>query len=478
MENSHKVICIRRENKNKWERRVALTPKDCKNLITMGYRIIVQPSELRCYTDKQYSDVGCEINEDILCGDLIIGVKEVPLDYLYPNKTYMYFSHTIKGQPGNMSALKDILEKKIRLIDYECIKDGTGPKAQRLVAFGRFAGLAGAIDFLQGMGEFLIHKKIWTPFVNTGYSYMFPSVDDAKHSVDKVGKLIKKKLLPREICPFIIGVTSSGRVSQGVQEILKILPHEFIEPDQIENLFKDENLKKNPRRDIVYISVIESRHMYAHKDNLPFVKEDFYENPHNYISKFAERFLPYLNVLYHCMFWSPDQPKIITIEEAHDSADKKKIRLMGISDITCDIDGSIEFLQKCTTIENPFFTIDPITNIMRDDFKEMSENSILYHAVDHLPAEFPIDASKHFSDKLTPFIPNILASKYPCELEEALFLESINTEDSLTPEIFNACETWNGKLLPNYEYLWKELAKCYPEFKEKATNARERKKSN
>jgi alpha-aminoadipic semialdehyde synthase len=445
-----KIIGIRRENKNKWERRVALVPSDCKVLIEKGLKIKVQPSKLRCFTDKQYGDVGCEINEDITDVDLVLGVKEVPLEFLWPNKTYMYFSHTIKGQTANMPALKDILDKKIRLVDYECIKEATTTNPQRLVAFGRFAGLAGAVDFLQGFGEFLLNKKVCTPFINTGYSYMFPSVKEAKESVKQVGDLIKTKHLPREICPFIIGVTSNGRVSKGAQEILKLLPHEYVEPGSIKLLCES----KTYRRDIVYITVIEAKHMYQHKQDGNFDKADFYRNPENYKSLFAEQFVPYLSILYHCMFWDVTHPKILTIDEAHDLCVEKRFRMMGVSDITCDLFGSIELLQKFTTIENPFYTIDPLTNIIEDDFLKMGENSVLYHAVDHLPAEFPIDASQHFSQKLTPFMEQILNSKYPTEYSEE--------KNDLPLEILNACETWNGKLMPKFEYLYIELAKYYP----------------
>lgn len=471
-ENRQKVICIRRENKNKWERRVALIPEDCKKLITQGIKIKVQPSALRCYTDKQYEDAGCELDENILDGDFIIGVKEVPLDLLYPNKTYMYFSHTIKGQPGNMPALKDILEKNIRLIDYECIKEATTEKKpERLVAFGRFAGIAGAIDFLQGLGEFLHNRRLYTPFINTGYSYMYPSLDDARDSLRKVGDLIKKKHLPREICPFIIGVTSSGRVSKGAQEILTLLPHQYIQPEEVAKLVENPG---EARKDLVYITVIESKHMYIHKDTNTFDRDDFYLNPQNYKSLFAEKFVPYLSILYHCMFWDITHPKLLTLEEAHDLSVQKRFRMMGVSDITCDLNGSIELLQKFTVIENPFYTIDPVTNVIEEDFDKMSDNAVLYHAVDHLPAELPIDASKHFSSKLTPFIPQILNSKYPSNYEEV----SKDLEVNEFPlEILNACETWNGKLMPKYEYLYKELAKYYSEYEELAEQA-PRKKSN
>ena len=116
MENTNtKIIGIRRENKNKWERRVALIPELCRKLIDKGIRVIVQPSKLRCYTDKQYADQGCEINEDISESSVILGVKEVPLDLLLDNKTYFFFSHTLKGQPHNMPLLKDLLKKKNKI---------------------------------------------------------------------------------------------------------------------------------------------------------------------------------------------------------------------------------------------------------------------------------------------------------------------------------------------------------------------------
>jgi alpha-aminoadipic semialdehyde synthase len=450
-----RIIGIRRENKTKWERRVALTPSACEVIIKKGYKILVQPSSLRCFTDKQYLDAGCEISEDIENVDVIVGVKEVPLDKFYPNKTYMFFSHTIKGQPANMPTLREILKKNIRLIDYECIKEANVPNPQRLVAFGRFAGLAGGFDFLQGLGEFLLHKNISTPFLHTGYSYMFPSVDDAKESLMKVGKLITKKHLPKELCPFIIGFTSNGRVSCGAQEAVRMLPHEYIDPKDLPALFE-----KPPRTDIVYLTVIESKDMYLHKETNTFNKEDFYKHPENYYSVFADKFIPYLSILYHCMFWDVTQPRIITYEDGHRLSLQNKFRMLGVSDITCDKDGSIEYLQKFTTIEKPFFTVDPNTQLIEDSFSKMSDKSILYHALDYLTAEFAIEASKHFSEKLSPFIESIVNSNYPSECDEKNF--------DLPPEILQSVEAWGGKLMPKYEYLYSELAKFYPEYQEAA----------
>lgn len=449
-----KIIGIRRENKNKWERRVALVPELCKKLIEKGIKIIVQPSKLRCFTDKQYAEVGCEINEDISSASVILGVKEVPLQLLMENKTFFFFSHTLKGQSHNMPLLREILHKKVRLVDYECIKDvRDDPKqAQRLVAFGRFAGLAGAIDFLQGMGEFLLHKNLCTPFMHVGSSYMFPSVEEAKRAVKNIGNMIQHKLLPAELCPFIIGLTGTGRVSGGAKEIVTLLPHEFIDADQLETLFKD---KTKIRRDIVYITIIESKHMYRNIQTNDFDKKEFYTNPQLYKSVFAEKFVPYLSILIHCIYWDPKSPRILTFDEAYDLAKAGRFRMLGVSDITCDLDGSIEILQKLTTIEEPFYTYDPLLRNFGEDFDHITPNSILYHAVDHLPAEFPIDSSNHFSERLYPFLEKVVESKYPCDIEES---------KDLPLEIYNACETANGRLTPKFKYLYKELLKYYPEF--------------
>ncbi len=144
-ENKKPIIGIRRENKNKWERRVAIIPSDCKALAEAGLKFVIQPSEIRCYTEKQYDNNTDNIKfvENIENADVMVGVKEVPIELLVPNKTYLFFSHTLKGQTHNMPLLKAILDKKIRLIDYECIRDLHPTNPQRLVAFGRYAGLAG-----------------------------------------------------------------------------------------------------------------------------------------------------------------------------------------------------------------------------------------------------------------------------------------------------------------------------------------------
>jgi alpha-aminoadipic semialdehyde synthase len=155
MDNQQKCIGIVKECKNKWERRCSLTPKEVKIIVEMGIKVIVQPSGNRCYTEEEFEDAGAVIQEDLSEACVIFGVKEVPIPNLISNKTYFMFTHTIKAQGYNMPLLDEFLDKNLRIIDFECIRENK-PNPQRLVAFGRYAGIAGAFDFLRGCGEFLL----------------------------------------------------------------------------------------------------------------------------------------------------------------------------------------------------------------------------------------------------------------------------------------------------------------------------------
>jgi alpha-aminoadipic semialdehyde synthase len=449
------VIALRRENKNVWERRVGLTPSDCKVLIEQGIKVLVQPDKLRCFKDEEYSGAGAVVTEDITTASIVIGIKEVPLEYLYDDKTYLFYSHTIKGQPSNMPALRQILHKNIRLIDYELIHKEGGKSD---ISSSRFAGLVGAIDILNGIGKYMLFKRLSTPFLYAGFAYMFPRLDDVKESIHKIGNHIAEQKLPDEICPFVVAFISNGKVSKGSQEIWSILPHEYINCDDLVNLF----ISKQYRNDRVYLTVIEHKNMFIHKDTGQFSREDFYESPQNYKSVFAEKFAKYLNVIMNCLYWDSKFPKILTLEECKHFTQKGEFRINAISDITCDINGSIELLQKYTSIEKPFYLIDSITNQIEDDFNNITQTSVLYHAVDHLPAELPLDCSIYFSKMLLPVVQDLVKSHYPVDMKTGL--------KELPEEIQNAIETWNGQLSPKYKYLYRELGKYFTEYKDSIIN--------
>jgi len=169
--------------------------------------VLVQPSNIRIFNNKEFEEVGAVISEDLSSCDLIVGVKEVAKELLIPNKTYIFFSHVIKAQPYNMPLLDTILDKKIRLLDYEKITDKEG---KRLVAFGEFAGLAGAIEFLSGLGDYLLKKNIATPFLNIERPYRYYNLKQAFKQISKVVRKFSSEGIPEELCPLVFGITGTG----------------------------------------------------------------------------------------------------------------------------------------------------------------------------------------------------------------------------------------------------------------------------
>jgi len=238
---SKRTIGIIREVKSKWERRCAITPRQVQDLVADGsIRVLVQPSPSRCYTDEEFEEVGAEITEDLTSCDVIFGVKEVPIADLIEGKTYFFFSHTIKAQEYNMPLLDAMLAKKIRMIDYECIREKEPAPGQsvpnRLVAFGRYAGIAGMFDFMRGVGEFMLQKKLQTPFIFMGSTYMYEDYDAMKVALASVAKGIAKSGTPKQFGPMVFAVTGTGRVAQGILEVIEQLPHVKVDPDDLKRL--------------------------------------------------------------------------------------------------------------------------------------------------------------------------------------------------------------------------------------------------
>ncbi len=437
-------IGIRRETKSKWERRVALTPEGCKYLIDNKIRVIVQPSKVRCFTDVEYQEVGCEIKESLEECNVILGIHGIQPEELLKEKTYLFFSYTIKGQPHNMHILHNIIEKKIRLIDYECIRENIPErgKTKRLVAFGRIAGVAGTINVLKGIGEILLSRQISTPFVFTKLSYMYSNLSHAQTAVTKLGEFIKEQYLPEEVCPFVIGVLGSGKVSSGVIETLKCLPNKEITPKDLIS----GNIEK--RRDMVYYCVFKLEDLYQSESSRSFEKADFMRNPENYQSNFSEIYLPHLTAIINGLYWERRYPRLISIEDIHNYAIKYKgkNKLIAISDIACDLKGSIELMDEYTSFNKCFYVYDPLNNKKITKVDDADSNGILVHAIPNLAASFSLDASKQFSDTLIPFLKDLAFSNYPVAYEE---------QYDYPQELRMACIASNGELTPPYKNLIK-----------------------
>jgi len=431
------TIGIRREDKDRWERRVPLSPDHVQQLVDQGIDVIVQPSNLRIFDNESYVEAGAKLQEDLSPSDLIIAVKEVPKELLIPNKTYMFFSHTIKAQPDNMSMLDSILQKNIRLIDYEKIVDDN---EQRLVRFGRYAGIAGMIDILRALGNRLLFLKHSTPFLHIGYTHMYMSLEKAKEQVRIVGEEITLKGLPRDFSPLVFIFTGGeGNCSQGAQEIFKLLPHKFVTVDELPTLVKS----KDPgHRFRVYGCVVSSKDIMVPKNpNTSFSKADYYANPDKYECQFATKVAPYATVIVNNTYWDSRYPRLLTKAQTRELY-KKRCKLIAVADISCDVNGSIEAMTKTTNIDEPLFLYNPITGQTSDS---IDGNGIMFLSVSNLPTELPKEASCHFGDMLLPFLPAAARSKINIPYPEM--------KKDLPMELYKAIITANGQLTPPYQYI-------------------------
>ncbi len=452
-----KIIGIRREDKNKWERRVALIPEHIKELKDKhGIEAIVQPSTLRIYSDDEYKKADSVISDDVSNADVIIGVKEMPIDFFEKNKTYIFFSHTIKGQSYNIDMLKKLIDLKVNLIDYERIADENN---RRLIFFGRYAGLAGMIETLYAYGQKLKKMGYYTPFEKVKQAYQYDSLEQAKAEIKIIGEELEEDGYPSALAPLIVGFTGYGNVSKGAQEIFDLLPYKIVSPYIIdinyENftndnfniykvIFKEEDLfilKEEYR--------VKENEMPDYSDdnrhNSGFDLQDYYDNPHKYESKF-ETNLKNLSILVNCIYWTEDYPRLVTKEYLkRDTIIKSNLNLKVIGDISCDIDGSVEITKEATMPDKPSFTY-----FAKDDKFEdgVSRLGVTVMAVDNLPCEFPKESSEAFSEVLKEFINGIVTADFNSSFEDL----------KLPAPIKKGLILHNGEFTKEYEYM-KEFLK-------------------
>ena len=435
MKDKMKTLGIVKETKNKLEHRVPLNPEAVKKLIEKGFEIIVQPSDIRIYRNEEYRAVGAKLSDDLSRCDLILGVKEILLNALIPGKPHLFFSHVIKGQDYNMPLLQKILDDKITLLDYEKIED---EKNRRLVFFGKFAGNAGMVETLYGLGQRLKqHHDLDTPFLKIRQSYQYESVQDAIEHLKIIGKEIEEDGLPKEITPLNIFILGYGHVAQGCQEILASLPVVEIDPDKLAE--HSQNYDDNK----IYLSIFKEEHLVERKDGSQFNLQHFFEHCSAYNSKF-DKYLPYCSVYINAIYWNTDCPVYLKKSELAKFQGKNQ-KLIIIGDISCDINGSVQATLKYTTPDNPVFIFNAKTGEVTDGF---IGEGFADMAVDNLPCEFSKEASDYFSNALMPFMVKMLLNDYSKPIAES----------ELPEEIKKACIAHQGKLEPEYEYLKKFLA--------------------
>ena len=393
-------LAIIKERKNPPDKRVVFSPDACVALLKKfpNLEIKIESSDVRIFKDKEYSDKGLNVTTDVSDCDVMLGVKEVPIDALIPNKKYFFFSHTIKKQPYNRDLLNAILHKNIEMLDHETL---VNEKGHRVVAFGRYAGIVGAYN---GFRTYGLKYDLFN----------LPKAENLHNQQELIEKLtsIKPKL------PNIkVVLTGKGRVSNGAKEMLvgmkikEVNTEDFLNTDFNESVFTQ----------------IDSLDYNIRKDGKVIDKYDFYNNPSEYKSNFM-RFAKVADMYISGHFFGSGSPFIFTREDAKSPNFKIKV----VADVSCDIDGPVACTIEPSTIADPIYGYDVQTE-KRTDYK--NKEAIAVMAVDNLPCELPRDASLGFGKMFAEYvIPSFFNNDKNGFLERAKMTE-------------------NGKLTKRFSYL-------------------------
>ncbi|MDT0608060.1 NAD(P)-dependent oxidoreductase [Croceitalea rosinachiae] len=389
---------IIRERKNPPDRRVVLSPLLCQNVLEKhtNAELVIEPSPIRIFSDEEYSEAGIKVAEEMDSCDVLLGVKEVPIEALIPNKKYFFFSHTIKKQPYNRDLLRAILAKNIELYDHEVIINQNG---QRLVAFGRYAGIVGAYNGVRAYG---LKYNL----------FILPKAEELKDQKALITKLNKIQLPNIKIL-----LTGKGRVGNGAKEMLDAMNLKKVNvADYLNEEFNQP----------VYCQIDASEYN-KRKDGVRGNKADFFANPQEYKSNFF-RFTKVTDFYIAGHFYGDGAPFLYTREDAKHPDFKIKV----VADVSCDIDGPVATTIKPSTIAEPIYGYEPLSE-SEIDYKDAKAIAVM--AVDNLPAELPRDASDGFGEAFSKFvIPAFFNGDKDGILERARM-------------------TQNGKLTKYYEYL-------------------------
>jgi saccharopine dehydrogenase (NAD+, L-lysine forming) len=395
-------IGLIREGKAPADNRVALTPAQCRWLHKNfpNIKVVAQHSDSRCYTDKEYERGGVAVKENVQDCAILLGIKEVPVDMLIAGKTYLFFSHTKKLQPHNQKLFKAILDKKITLIDYECLVHEDG---QRVLGFGFFAGIVGAHNGMMAYGK------------RTG-SFVLNSVHSSKDYRNLIHTYFGLKV------PNIkIAVTGSGRVAHGVLEVMNLMGITEVEPD--------EYLERNYSYP-VYVQ-LKGADLYTHKELKTYKRDHFHQHPEEYRS----RFLPYTkctDILMNGVYWAENVPRLFETTDVDDS-----FAIQTIADITDDEHGSVPINLGDQSIDNPVYGVDKFS---KEKTAPYLPGSIDIMAVGNLPNELPRDASQYFGEQLIKYVLDDLVKGNSALIDRATI-----TADGKIAKLFEYMKEYGGQ---------------------------------
>lgn len=371
---------IIREGKVPPDKRVPLTPEQCREVKERydNIELVVQESPIRAFSDDAYRQKGVEIVKDLSDCDVILGVKEVNIEDLIPNKQFFFFSHTIKKQPYNRDLLKAIIDKKIQLTDYEVL---TKPNGVRLIGFGRYAGIVGCYNGFRTYG------------LKHGLYDLKPAheCDDRKEMEAE----LKKVKLPNDTK---IVMTGFGRVGHGAREVINLLPIKEVSPEAYLNESFDEPV----------FTHLKIEDYTAREDGQPFDRKAFFKSGEGHVSTFS-KYLAASDLFIACHFWKEGSPFLFTREDLK----SPEVRTSVVADISCDIDGPVASTIRPSTIADPIYGYNPSTE-QEDDYKK--DGVVAVMAVDNLPCELPKDASEDFGNELMKHILPALLEDDPTDI--------------------------------------------------------------
>lgn len=391
-----KTLGLIKEGKTPPDNRVALTPQQCKWLMAQGnFKIMVESSATRCFSDDEYKQAGIPVVSDVSTCDILLGIKEVPVEQLIPEKTYMFFSHTKKKQPYNQKLMQVMVAKKITLIDYECL---TYEDGQRIIGFGFFAGVVGAHNGMMAYGnrtktfhlDRVYKQKDYRTLIHTYFGLKLP--------------------------PVKIVVTGSGRVTHGIIEVMNMMDVQEVEPDEF--------LQGSYSYPV--FTQLKGSNLYLHRDKKTYVREHFHQHPEEYDCLF-EPYCFKADILMNGIYWEKNMPVLFT----WNTIQQPEFNLVTIADITDDAYGSVPCNLGDATIENPVYGVNKQT---RQKTEPYLPNGIDVMAVGNLPNELPRDASRYFGEQLIKYVFNNLEDKNNTIIMKATILE-------------------NGQLTPYFNYL-------------------------
>ncbi len=408
---------IRKEHKNSWEKRAALTPSDAAELVNIGYPLSVEPSDIRVFSDADYASLDVSLKGCPRQGEFVVGIKEPPVESIQANQVHLAFSHTIKGQDYNMPLLQKFIDQNATLIDYEPIVDSSG---KRTIAFGRFAGIAGAIDSFFVAGKKAMAKKELSCLTEVKQTWEYQSIDKVKSHFDSIDVT--------QGTPVRVLIVGTGNVGKGSEEVCQWLGLTKIDIDEL--------LSGNVPPGSWY-AVASSRHINRRTDEGAFDMQDFVEQGVDAYESTFDKLLGTFDILLQTPYWTERYPKHLSRERMLKHSESLPLV---VGDISCDINGSLECTTKASDIDTPAFTYDVNTNESTDG---VLESGITVMSIDNLPCELSFDASQHFSNILKGYMQNLMSIDLTKPFEDCGLIE----------ELAGAVIVYNGELTPEYRYL-------------------------